>query len=277
MSKALIIGGAGKMGQRFASLFAEFGFDVSISDLDDALSQDLVKGFDIVLIAVSMEAASDIAKKVAPWIRKDSLIADINSLKTDICQIYLDNCHGESVGLHPMCGPTVANFQGQKLIWCPVKTGSLSGQLKTILKSSGFEILESSPEHHDKMMSVVQVLMHLTTMVMGEALRKLDIDIAETLKFTSPIYKIELSVIGRLFAQDPSLYAEILTENPFSKQVVEKFQAASLEIGESIVNNNRSHIVASFGGTQKFLGSFCEEAMNFSDSLIDFVAQGKEE
>ncbi len=45
--------------------------------------------------------------------------------------------------------------------------------LKTMLHARGLEIVETTPEDHDRVMSVVQVLTHFTTEVMGRTLAAL--------------------------------------------------------------------------------------------------------
>ena len=69
------------------------------------------------------------------------------------------------------------------------------------------------------MMSIIQVLFHLTTMLIGRTLRKLDIDIDETMDYTSPSYRIEMNLVGRIFAQNPELYGAITQMNPNTEEI----------------------------------------------------------
>ena len=87
------------------------------------------------------------------------------------------------------------------------------------------------------MMSIIQVLFHLTTMLAGRTLRKLGIDIYETMEYTSPIYRIEMNLAGRIFAQSPELYAAITQMNPNTGRIFSEFKE-SLEVYE---NFYRSH------------------------------------
>jgi len=59
-------------------------------------------------------------------------------------------------------------------------------------------------------MLFVQGLTHYVTLCMADSIRRLGMDIAATKEFTSPVYQIELSLVGRLLSQDPDLYADIL-------------------------------------------------------------------
>ncbi len=84
-----------------------------------------------------------------------------------------------------------------------------------IFRSEGAQCTIATPEQHDRMMAVVQGLTHFVTLCMADSVRRLGIDIETTRAFTSPVYQIELSLVGRLLSQDPSLYADILQQNPF--------------------------------------------------------------
>jgi chorismate mutase/prephenate dehydrogenase len=75
-------------------------------------------------------------------------------------------------------------------------------------------ITETTPADHDRAMSVVQVLTHFQTQVLGVTLARLGVPLDETLRFTSPAYLIELYVAARHFAQSPARYGPIEMRNP---------------------------------------------------------------
>ena len=123
------------------------------------------------------------------------------------------------VGLHPMFGGRISNFAGQTLAACPVRIDQAQWQwLRDLFTSSGIRVKECTPDEHDRMMSIIQVLFHLTTVLIGRTLRELDIDIGETMEYTSPSYRIEMNLVGRIFAQNPELYGAITQMNPNSRR-----------------------------------------------------------
>jgi len=63
-------------------------------------------------------------------------------------------------------------------------------------------------------MAVVQGLTHYVTLGMAGTMRRLGVTPEDTMAFMSPIYQIEMSLVGRLLSQDPDLYADILMLNP---------------------------------------------------------------
>ncbi|MEM9695210.1 MAG: prephenate dehydrogenase/arogenate dehydrogenase family protein, partial [Myxococcota bacterium] len=126
--RLLIIGGRGKMGAMLGHQFAARGHSVEVIEKDEALDRGKVEKADIVMIAVPMQVAVAVTKAVAPLVRTDVLLCDINSLKTDVCRA-LATSRGEALGMHPMFGPTVASLRRQKVVLCEVKSGPHSAWL----------------------------------------------------------------------------------------------------------------------------------------------------
>ena len=80
----------------------------------------------------------------------------------------------------------------------------------------GNVLVETSPQEHDEAMGIVQALRHFATFAFGQYLHARKVPLLRTLELSSPIYRLELVMVGRLFAQDPSLYAEIVFATPRS-------------------------------------------------------------
>ena len=90
------------------------------------------------------------------------------------------------------------------------------------------------------MMAVVQGLTHYVTLCMADTVRRLGVDIEKTLTFTSPVYQIELSLVGRLLSQDPALYADILQQNPFVPGVLAACRDSAAELVHSRFPRSRT-------------------------------------
>ncbi len=118
-------------------------------------------------------------------------------------------------------------------------------------------------------MAVVQGLTHFVTLCMADSVRRLGIDIETTRAFTSPVYHIELSLVGRLLSQDPSLYADILQQNPFVPEVL-SICTSSAENLRRIVDSEDPELFREFFlQNTRHLGTYCDEAMKMTDALIE--------
>jgi len=133
----------------------------------------------------------------------------------------------------------------------------------------GLEVVYSEPEVHDQMMAVIQVLVHFSTIVMGEALRRTGTSVSDSLKFTSPIYRLELAFVGRLFTQDPDLYAEITMTNPHGAAVRDAFLDAAKALDQSVTSGDRSAFKHQFQAVSNWFSGFGSEAMALSDFIIE--------
>ena len=167
--------------------------------------------------------------------------------------------------------PTVASFRRQKIVVCKVRPGALSEWLTAELARMGAEIVRADPEEHDRMMAVVQVLTHFGIMAMGLSLARSGQPLEDTLRFMSPIYRLEVSMVGRLFSQSPELYREIVMKNPWAAQLRHGFVTEATELDRIIGEADSAAFLARFAETRAYFASFSAEAMALSDHIIDTV------
>jgi chorismate mutase/prephenate dehydrogenase len=273
-ARFLIVGGKGRMGRRLGEALAARGHAIDVRDVGDARrAADVVPAADVVMVSVPMERAEAVVAEVAPLVREGALLCDVNSLKEGVCRAMAAHGRNEALGLHPMFGPTVHSLRRQKVVVCPVRDGPRGAWLRGELGRMGMEIIEATPQQHDRMMAVVQVLVHYSTLVMGRALGRSGVSVEESLRFTSPIYRLELAFVGRLFAQNPDLYAEIVMTNPQGGAVRETFIEAAREMERVIAAGNRDAFRTLFRATAAYFHGFADEAMRLSDFIIDAMVR----
>ncbi|MGC9966922.1 MAG: prephenate dehydrogenase/arogenate dehydrogenase family protein [Syntrophobacteraceae bacterium] len=269
-----IIGGLGEMGRLFTKFFGSHGLKVNVADVDTPLTpEQVVSESDIVVFAVPLHKTVEIIRKLVPHTRQGQLLMDLTSLKEAPLREMLKS-GGCVVGLHPMFGGRISSFSGQTLAACPVRIGLAEWQwLRGLFTASGIRVKECSPDEHDRMMSIIQVLFHLTTMVVGRALRKLDINIDETMDYTSPSYRIEMNLTGRIFAQNPELYAAITQMNPNSEAIFAALKDG-LEVYEQFYRSgNLKEFIEDFEQSARHLGDFCANAYRESSEILDFSVE----
>ncbi len=270
-----IVGGKGEMGQFFARFFRNRGFQVEISDIDTSLDNaQLAKIADVLLFSVPLHKTVRIIEEIVPHTRKDQLLMDVSSLKVEPTRAMLKS-KASVIGLHPMFGPQVSSMKGQTIIACPVRVGDGERtKIYRLFKESGVRIKETTPEKHDRMMSIIQVLIHFSTIAMGRTLRELGVDIDDSLEFTSPIYRLEMNFIGRLFAQDPALYGAIGMLNPYGSEVIKSLHESFLFYMDTILKKDLGKFVEDFEKTAQFFGTHSPQAMEESGAILNFMVNG---
>ena len=270
-----IVGGNGGIGGLLHSLFNDFGHTVIIADVNTEVSNiEAVKDADVIAIAVPIEETLDVIKEVAPHCKKESLLFDVTSTKRIPIETMLTHFEGSVIGTHPLFGPNVHSLQGQKIAVVKGRdTGNWHEWLCTIFNARGLSILDTTGEEHDKAMGIVQVLTHQTTEILGRTIQRLDVDVQQTLEFTSPIYLMELLMAARHFAQSADLYASIQMNNPETATVLDMLQKAGDELRDIILSENREQFRELFKEVHTHFGSFSEQALEQSSFLIDRLVE----
>jgi len=269
-----IIGGLGEMGRLFSNFFTRLGFPVKVADLNTALTpEEVIRDSQIILIAVPLHETIDIIRECIPHVRSEQLIMDVTSLKVAPVREMLTSS-AWVVGLHPMFGGRISSLCGQTLAACPVRIEPADWNwLKGIFCDSGIRVKECTPEEHDRMMSIIQVLFHLTTMLIGRTLRKLGIDIQETMEYTSPSYRIEMNLVGRILAQNPELYAAITQMNPNSREIFSTLKDGLAVYEQFYESGNLEGFMEDFERSAQHLGNFCRSAYRESSEILDFSVE----
>jgi len=268
--KAGIIGGTGKMGKLFVPVFERAGYEVLVSGRSTPLTNArLAKLCDIVIVSVPIHDTVRVIKEIAPVLTKDQLLCDFTSLKTLPVAAMLES-EASVIGLHPVFGPTVPSLRQQTIIVCPARAPEETlHSLLSLFSREGAHCTLTTPEHHDRMMAVVQGLTHFVTLCMADSVRRLGLDIETTLAFTSPVYQIELSLVGRLLSQDPLLYADILQQNPYVPDVLSICTSSADDLSDIVNSKDPERFREFFLRNSRHLGQYCDRGMKTTDALIE--------
>lgn len=269
-----IIGGMGGMGQCMAQLFGDLGHAVMIADVDTQLAPaEAAAAADVVVISVPIDRTVEVVNELGPRVREDALLMDVTSIKASPMEAMMKAATSSVIGTHPLFGPSVHTVQGQRMVLTPGRGDAWLAWLKQMLHARGLIVMEATPEEHDRAMSIVQVLTHFSTEVMGRALANLDESIERTLQFTSPVYLMELLMTARHFAQSPDLYASIQMSNPDTPAVIEAFSRATEQLKSIIETKDHEAFNQMFEEVRERFGPFTDQALEQSSFLIDRLVE----
>jgi prephenate dehydrogenase len=268
--KAGIIGGTGKMGRLFVPVFERAGYVVMVSGRStNVTARDIARSCDLVVVSVPIRETVRVIEEIAPLLTRNQLLCDLTSLKAGPVEAMLKS-KANVVGLHPMFGPTVSSLKSQTIIVCPVRVEEhLLKNLVAIFAAEGARCTATTPEEHDRMMAVVQGLTHFVTLCMADTIRRLGVGIGSTEAFTSPVYQIELSLMGRLLSQDAGLYADILQQNPFVPVVLEACRSSAGDLLGVVESRDPEAFRTFFEKNSSHLGSYCGKGQEMTDALIE--------
>jgi len=268
-----IIGGKGIIGSFFARVFRRHGYRIIVSDLNTALTnEEVIARSDVLCFAVPLHLTVDIIQNLMPLVRRDQLLIDFASLKIDSMRAMMKS-KASVLGVHPMFRPSKRGLKNERVVICKGRADTNHiAWIENILKKEGAHVVAMSAKKHDQLMSIIQVLLHFHTIVLGNTFRKLKIPIRDTLQISSPIYKLEMDVMARIFSQDPKLYGAIEMLNPETKKVTDAFLRETAGLAKAVQQKDLKKFAAEFTKTSKFLGSFKAEAMREIDHLLKYLS-----
>ena len=258
------------MGAFFKKVFEKNNCKVLVSSRTTKLKPiNCVKKSDVVIISVPISATIQTIKELGPYVRKDALLCDLTSIKTEPCKAMLKFSKSEVIGLHPVFGPGVVSLKNQTIVVCSQRGTKWQKWLNSIFKKENARIKISTPEKHDKMMAIIQGLNHFSTLSVAHAMKNLGINLKETLEFTSPIYKLRIAMVGRILNQDPNLYASLEIDNSENNKVLKECMQSSKELFSIIGSKDRERFLEYFNECSKFFGDFKKESEKISNYLLN--------
>ncbi len=247
-----LIGGTGGMGEWFARFLRQEGYTVHVSGRNRGMtSREMAAACSVVIVSVPIAATCQIIREVGPFMKKESLLMDLTSLKEEPVKAMLASSRSEVIGLHPLFGPSVPSMTGQNIILCPARTLQWHSWLRELLEKAGARVTETTPDRHDEMMALVQGLTHLNTIVMGLILDETGGDRRELEAFSTPTFRTKGALIETIFRGNPGLYAEIITGNPHMEQVTALYEKHLGKMMHLIKKKDRAGIVGLIAGEKQ--------------------------
>lgn len=265
----VIIGGNGGMGKIFTRYFEASGYKVhgfGHSGWDKA--SEYFKNAKIVIVTVPIDVTSEIIRQTAPYLRSNMILCDLTSVKAPIVECMLKEHKGPVLGLHPMFGPDVRNLVKQVVVTCPARDRQSSEFLVKQLQLWGARTVECTPADHDKAMSIIQALRHFTTYAYGTFMASIDADLNNLLTLSSPIYRLELMMVGRLFAQDPRLYADIIMSSKHNCDLIKAYVDHLKPELDLVIKGDATEFERRFLEARKYFGELSEHFLKESGKLL---------
>jgi len=284
-----IIGGTRGLGKWIANELIKEEFNVTITSRNKTSGEKIAKKInaqysndnieaienaDLIIFSVPIENMTETIKDVAPYAPENSLLMDITSVKKEPSETLLKYSpkNTEILPCHPMFGPRVPSIEGQVIILTPDKDRSNKSFeiIKSFLEKKNAHVVVSTPEEHDKIMSVVQGITHFSYISIASTIKKLNISVKKSREFASPIYSLMLDMISRIVSQNPYLYYSIQKSNNETAISRKTFIDECIYLSKLIENGNEELFVENMSDSAKHLDEF-EEALGRSDKAISIL------
>ena len=224
--------GLGLMGASFGRVLVKSGYTVYGADRDpdvmrkallakayhEPLTEERAREVDLLVIAIYPRAFEGAAREYLPYLRSGAILSDFCGNKRIVAaameRLAAERSDLVYVGGHPMAGreysgvehSSVRLFDGASMILVPVTEDLFAlAELKNFYLSLGFgEVVVTTPERHDKMISYTSQLCH----IVSNAFIKSDTARSHG-GYSAGSYR-DLTRVARL---EPAMWAELMMDN----------------------------------------------------------------
>ena len=269
----LFVGGEGGMGSLYRKVADQSGHQTYSIDKGNWFElEEMAPKLDLAIITVPINLTVSVIERLADKLDEKTILADFTSNKSEPLQAMLDSHDGPVVGLHPMHGPDVPNLSKQLMVVCEGRHPEASEWLIEQCRLWGMRVIEADPENHDHVMNLVQGLRHFVALLHGSFMKEYDLDPHQMLDYSSPVYRAELMMTGRIFAQDAELYADIVFANKERRELLISFFKHHERLISMVEKNDKKGFVKEFEKVTDFFGRFATQALKESGYLINRLA-----
>lgn len=178
---------------------------------------EAVDGADLVILAMPVGEILGLLPKLGPLIPAETLITDVGSTKTEICNLALKGLRN-FIGGHPLAGKAeggIGNaeaglFTGKNWFLCPNGNSVALTQLKSFIRLLGARPVVVEPEKHDRLLAATSHLPQLVSTLLaatvadllGSETKKLPVFAGAGLRDTTRLACSPYSVWGDVFSSN---------------------------------------------------------------------------
>jgi chorismate mutase/prephenate dehydrogenase len=244
--RALVIGGAGKMGGWFVQFLVSQGFDVQVGDpagappgvavVADWRTLPDLNVFDFIVVATPLGASGVILNELALR-RPTGVVFDLGSLKSPLRGgLHALKAAGVKVtSLHPMFGPSTELLSGRHVIFIDLGSADALAAARALFAPTMAEQVVMSLEEHDRLVAYVLGLSHALNIAFFTALAESGEAAPKLARMSSTTFDAQLDVATNVAEESPELYYEIQALNDYGaeslqalSQAVERLRTAVL-------------------------------------------------
>lgn len=264
----VIVGGHGQMGRLFDKMLTLSGYQVRVLEQEDwPRAEELLADAGMVVVSVPIHITEQVIARL-PRLPDDCILVDLASVKSRPLQAMLAAHNGPVLGLHPMFGPDTGSLAKQVVVYCDGRQPEAYQWLLEQIQVWGARLHRISAVEHDQNMAFIQALRHFATFAYGLHLAEENVQLEQLLALSSPIYRLELAMVGRLFAQDPQLYADIIMSSPNNLALIKRYYQRFGEAIALLEDGDKTAFINSFKRVEHWFGDYARRFLVESRSLL---------
>lgn len=221
-AKSLIVGSRGRMGAMLLERAQNAALDVAGIDLPLADLEKACAKKDMVLLCVPARSFEEVVCRVTPFMARDTILADITSVKEGPMRQMEKYWQGPVVGTHPLFGPatppesglSVALMGGQHAAQASIDS------VAAFFRKLGCVTFETRAETHDMAMAKIQNMNFITNLAYFAALAGQK----ELLPFLTPSFERRRQAAAKMLNEDAEMFAGLFEANGHSQEAVRQYR-----------------------------------------------------
>ncbi|MBK3332310.1 prephenate dehydrogenase/arogenate dehydrogenase family protein [Persephonella atlantica] len=239
-----------------------YGFDLSEDRVKKAIEMKAVdeaftdlkkipwKEIDLVIIATPVKTFENVAKQIKPYLRKDTVVTDVGSVKGELVKKLQDILKPvKFVGAHPIAGTekegiensVVGLFRNKKLILTIDEEDNSTKKIEKFWTDLGAKVEVMDPYTHDFVFASVSHLPHAVAFALVDALIELSKETGIDL-FLYP--GAGFKDFTRIAASSPTVWKDIFIENKENLlHTIDKFIQSMEKLKRYIEEENQDKLI----------------------------------
>ncbi|VEB01473.1 Chorismate mutase I [Klebsiella pneumoniae] len=264
----VIVGGGGQMGRLFEKMLTLSGYQVRILEKTIGPGRRISSPMRMVIVSVPIHTTVETIGRLPP-LPADCILVDLASVKSGAAAGDAGGASGP--GSWP--APDVRSGQrqpGGSRWWSIVMAASrrpISGSSnKSRFGARG--CTASAPLSTIRTWPLFRALRHFATFAYGLHLAEENVRLEQLLALSSPIYRLELAMVGRLFAQDPQLYADIIMSSENNLALIKRYYQRFGEAIGLLEQGDKQAFIDSFRKVEHWFGDYAQRFQSESRTLL---------
>ncbi|WP_449467020.1 prephenate dehydrogenase [Stenotrophomonas humi] len=227
-----IVGSGGAYGLWLRRFFeTRMGLEVIGHDPVDPASQtpeQLLEQADVLLFSAPIRCTPALIRDYVQQSggrERGRLWLDVTSVKAAPVAAMLES-QASVAGLHPMTAPPKApTLKGRVMVVCEARLDARwQVWLDELCIALQAECVRGTAEHHDRVMALVQAMVHATHLAQAGVLREyapLLGQLQALMPYRSAAFELDAAVISRILTLNPAIYEDIQFGNPHAGEVLD--------------------------------------------------------
>lgn len=225
--RAIVIGGAGRMGRWFVEFLESKGYACRVIDPagPERALPDGPLAADVILLAAPPSESARVLDEIAGRTGR-ALVLDIASLKTPLAGALrkLASSGARVASIHPMWGPATDLLADKNVVVLDCGDAEAAEAAAKLFEDTAARVTRMPLDEHDRFMGIVLGLPHALNLAFGHALATGATTRDDVATLGGPTFQKQLAVAREVANENKDLYFEIQKLNPHTPDVLRALQ-----------------------------------------------------